>query len=217
MCLCTPFGADTVYRYGDWTLGVVSGSDDYAFSIRSYDGDDAVVTVPDDYGGYPIITIEAYAFATNMNVQQVILNDQIVSIGTGAFSQCENLNRIDIPDTVTRIGDDACQGCDQVVIYASSDSYAIAYAEDHGINYVCTDAETYILGDADGNGTIEVIDVTVIQRFLAGIPVADPDIVERNGDVDGDGLNITDATFIQRYLASMETPYEIGETMTINN
>ena len=34
---------------------------------------------------------------------------------------------------------------------------------------------------------------------------------EKFGDIDGDGLNITDATWLQRYLASVEIPYEIGK------
>jgi hypothetical protein len=33
-------------------------------------------------------------------------------------------------------------------------------------------------------------------------------------DVDGDGeITIIDATYIQRYLAEMDTPYRIGETV----
>ena len=128
LCCAVPFCADTVYRCGDWTLGVVSGAEDYSFSIRSYDGEDAVVTAPADYGGYPIIRIDGYAFATNTKVQEVILSDTITSIGAGAFSQCGNLTRIVIPDAVTQIADDAFQNCDQVVIYAPADSDAITYA-----------------------------------------------------------------------------------------
>ena len=33
--------------------------------------------------------------------------------------------------------------------------------------------------------------------------------------MDGDGLNITDATSIQRYLAQFENIYHIDETVTI--
>lgn len=213
LCFCATFSADTVYRYGDFTLGVVSGADDYAFSIRSYNGDDAVVTVPSDYGGYPIIRIDSYAFATNTKVQEVILSDQITSIGDGAFAQCGSLTKIAIPDSVTQISDNAFQACDQVVIYAPADSYAITYAKENETAYVCI--ETYVLGDANGDGEITLMDATVIQRYLSNLPVSDPDIVVRNGDIEGEGIEVSDATWIQRHIAKMVIPYEVGKVVAI--
>ena len=286
LCSCFVAGADTVYRYGDWTLSAITGDDDIAFCVRTYEGTDTTVTVPYDYGGYPIIAVKSYTFAANKTVREVILHDRIRVIGEGAFlaasalekvtltssvtsigdsafsnaqslkdvnlaessvesigkntflksgieeiylpdtcsavgdnafAHCDKLTKIGIPDSVTTISDSAFQGSDSIVIYGSSDSYAIAYAKAHGISYVCTDAEAYVLGDADGNGDIEILDVTVVQRVVADIPVADSDSAARNGDVDGSGLNITDATWIQRYLVSIATPYEIGTLVTVNN
>ena len=217
MFLCTSYSAATVYRYGDYTLGVVSGAGDYAFSIRAYDGEDKVVSVPRDYGGFPIVRIDGYAFATNTNVREVTLSGQITSIGDGAFAQCVNLAKIVIPGSVTQIGDNAFQSCDQVVIYATADSYAIAYAKEHEISYVCMSAETYLLGDADGDGSVTAIDATFVLRYLIKLSVPNVEIVERNGDIDGEGLDITDATYIQRYVVLVETPYEIGKTVVIYN
>lgn len=213
LCFSTAFGADTVYRYGDFTLGVVSGADDYAFSIQSYDGNDAVVTVPRDYGGYPIVRIGSYAFATNTKVQEVILSDQITSISDGAFAQCGNLTKLVIPDSVTQISDHAFQSSDQVVIYATADSYAITYAKENEIAYVCI--ETYVLGDANGDGEITLMDATVIQRYLSCLPVSAPDIVARNGDITGEGIKVSAATWIQRHVAETVIPYEVGKVVTI--
>lgn len=284
-CFCISFGADTVYRYGGLTLSVLTDAEDIAFGVISYDGDDSVVTVPGDYGGYPITALNSHAFAANTTVREITLSDSIASVGNGAFlsatnlekviltpsvtfigesafsntpalkeinladssiesvcdstfqssgieeialpqtctavgnsafAKCGELTKISIPDAVDSIGDNAFQDSDNVVIYASSGSYAIAYAKAHELSYVCTDAETYMLGDADGNGEIEIVDATVIQRVLADIPVADPDTAERNGDIDGDGLNITDVTWLQRYLASVEIPYEIGKMISVS-
>ena len=67
----------------------------------------------------------------------------------------------------------------------------------------------YIRGDADGDGAVTVIDATTIQRHLAQIPT--PGFNEKAADVDGNGLDITDATFIQRWLAEMRVPCDIGE------
>lgn len=71
-----------------------------------------------------------------------------------------------------------------------------------------------VLGDTDGNGEIEVVDATLIQRRLVDLTVPDPDRIESVGDVDGGGLDITDATFIQRFLVGMEVPYPINEMIT---
>lgn len=73
------------------------------------------------------------------------------------------------------------------------------------------DDELFILGDADGDGSVMILDATCIQRYLVDYEVNDPETVVKCGDVTGDGLDITDATFIQRYLVEYNTPYQIGQ------
>ncbi len=70
-------------------------------------------------------------------------------------------------------------------------------------------ADTYMIGDADADRDISVLDATVIQRVISEIAVYSCD--EQAADVDGNGLDITDATLIQRYLSDMDVPYPIGE------
>ena len=68
------------------------------------------------------------------------------------------------------------------------------------------------MGDADGNGEVDSIDVTVLQRYSADMEY--PISGLETADVDGDGeTTIIDATYIQRYLAEMDTPYRIGEAV----
>ena len=74
-------------------------------------------------------------------------------------------------------------------------------------------ATTYIRGDADGDGEVTIIDATVIQRNLANMPVERFD--ERAADITGDGVDITDVTLIQRYLAEFENIYHINEPVTV--
>lgn len=67
-----------------------------------------------------------------------------------------------------------------------------------------------ILGDADNDKTVTIIDVTYIQRTLAKLPV-NGEFSEYAADSDQNGvLEITDATYIQQWLAGMDTPYPIG-------
>ncbi len=68
-----------------------------------------------------------------------------------------------------------------------------------------------ILGDADGDGDVTILDATCIQRALVG---SISDVDSAAADVDGDGdVTILDATFIQRYLVGVAVPYAIGETV----
>lgn len=68
---------------------------------------------------------------------------------------------------------------------------------------------TPVLGDANSYGRISICDVTAIQRKLAKYDV--PDLNELAADIDGSGLNVNDATLIQKYLAEIDTEYTIGE------
>ena len=72
-------------------------------------------------------------------------------------------------------------------------------------------SSSYILGDADGDGEVTILDATRIQRYLADLT---DDINEKAADVNGDGIDILDATYIQRWLAAFIVPYAIGETIT---
>lgn len=75
-------------------------------------------------------------------------------------------------------------------------------------------AETYLIGDADGDGEITILDATKVQRVLADLDKDDGAIAQRASMVD-DELNIMDATVIQRYLADLECGYPVGQTGTV--
>lgn len=71
-------------------------------------------------------------------------------------------------------------------------------------------AEELICGDADGNGVVDILDATTIQRHLASLTtISDKRL--KAADVNGDGIDITDATQIQRWLVAYQVSYPIGE------
>ena len=72
----------------------------------------------------------------------------------------------------------------------------------------------YILGDADGDGKVTILDATAIQRYLADLPVSDS-FDYQAACVSGEVLSILDATYIQRYLADFDVPYAIGEWVSL--
>lgn len=71
---------------------------------------------------------------------------------------------------------------------------------------------SYLRGDSDGNGEVNILDATLIQRVLADVQSDDDGIIALRSSLSGDTLDITDATYLQRYIAQMPTPYPINET-----
>ncbi len=74
----------------------------------------------------------------------------------------------------------------------------------------------YVRGDANGDGTVNINDVTVIQRILADLEQDTKGDVIRSCDLDDNALDIADATNIQCYLAEFESPYHIGKTFSFD-
>lgn len=99
---------------------------------------------------------------------------------------------------------DGCYGCypTNSPNYRGKHASCVNPEHDHS-------ADTYMIGDTDTDKKITVLDATVIQRVICEMPF-EP-FNEQAADVDGSGLDITDATLIQRYLADMDVPYLIGE------
>ena len=75
--------------------------------------------------------------------------------------------------------------------------------------------ETYILGDADGDGKVSSIDAVIVMRAS----IDEATLTEKQqlaADVDGDGfITVIDATWIQRYIAKMSVKYDIGKEKTV--
>lgn len=71
--------------------------------------------------------------------------------------------------------------------------------------------EYYLLGDADGDQRVTVLDATRIQRLLADLITDDDGGIVLRGNVRGSLLDILDATLIQRWLAGFDIDARIGD------
>ena len=61
--------------------------------------------------------------------------------------------------------------------------------------------KTYIVGDVNRDGIVDIKDVTVLRRYLAGT-TAEADVDVQASDCNGDGVvDIKDVTILRRYLA----------------
>ena len=162
--------------------------------------------------------VPAQTFYGCSALSTVVFLNELRSIGNLAFANCATLERIELPDSVVSIADNAFDGCGDLVIYCSKNSYARTWADKNGVSYILTDPDpegaAYLRGDADGDEEITILDATHIQRVLAGLQPDDDGSAAMRGDCNGDGLDILDATLIQRYLVGLENPCGIGETLT---
>ncbi len=97
-----------------------------------------------------------------------------------------------------------------IAVGAGSDASKIAEAT-YTVNGIAADVRL-LLGDVDGDGSVTIVDATMIQRHLASLSTSA--YHEEVADTDGDGkVTILDATAIQRFLAELDCPDGIGEAI----
>ena len=67
-----------------------------------------------------------------------------------------------------------------------------------------------MIGDADGDTTVNIKDATAIQKWIADIEVEGFDDAAADANLD-ETINIKDATEIQKWIADLLTDSMIGE------
>ena len=92
-------------------------------------------------------------------------------------------------------------------------SYDIKLIFDDGVLPVTLRVyENYLIGDANSDEIIDIVDVTKAQLVLAGLEKDKEGTVARRCNVNGGEFDINDVTSIQRKIAMYNDPYHIGET-----
>jgi len=156
-----------------------------------------------------ISTVYNQTFYKCTSLSSVTLNDNITTIREYAFADCPNLTYLAIPKSVTQIYQSSFANDNNLTLGVWFGSYGHEYAQSHNIPYILLDS--VLLGDANGDGYVNISDVTDIQRAVAEMGTLD-DLRKKAADVNGDGVvTIDDATLLQMYLAEYETAYPIGE------
>lgn len=163
--------------------------------IEIYQYDDVPTTltdtfeIPSEINGKPVVSIADYfcidyCLERTKRVESIVIPDTVTSIGEGAFIYCRTLKEITIPASVTSIGKNA------FAYYVNPDSYSNTNNEKFIIRgFKGTAAETY----AKENGMTFV----EIKLLL--------------GDVDhSEDVAITDATYILRHEAGIDTPCTVS-------
>jgi hypothetical protein len=71
-----------------------------------------------------------------------------------------------------------------------------------------------ILGDVNGDGDVNINDVTDIQKHIAHIIDLEGTALQAADTNCDDTINIIDVTTLQKYIANYDLPYPIGEAVT---
>ena len=156
-------------------------------------------------------TIYAQTFYDCSSLSSVVLPENLKTIEKFAFGNCTSLERLGIPQSVTDINPTAFYNDTNLTLGVWFGSYGYDYAKAQNIPYILLDS--VLLGDANGDGNVNISDVTDIQRVVAEMDTLD-DLRKKAADINGDGVvMIDDATFLQTYLAEFGTAYPIGEVV----
>jgi hypothetical protein len=75
-------------------------------TLIGYHGPGGNVIIPDN-----VTSIGYCAFDHCFGLSEVVIPNSVTTIGSGAFSYCSGLTEVAIPDSVTTIGSGAFDGC----------------------------------------------------------------------------------------------------------
>ena len=172
-----------------------------------------------------VTTIENHAFSSCDSLTIFRIPDTVTSISSVAFEDCPNLVIYCYTDSAAHQFAES-NGIEYVLIDAPEPTEPVTEPTEaptepvtetpeptEAVTEQPTEAVRLLLGDADGDGMVDVTDATVIQRVLNYIDVSSYN--ENAADVDRSGdVEIIDATYIMRYAALLNVAYPIGEWIT---
>ena len=171
-----------------------------------------IIEVPELVLGYPVVGIGDYAFLNNGSISSVRLPEYVASVGDYAFAENGSLESVEIPRRCESISDSAFFNSPNVKVGCYYGSAAFDYARKLQMPYLLLD--NALLGDTNGDRSININDVTVMKMHLAELGALSG-IRLYAADVTCDGeLTIDDATLLQQFLAEFAVDASIGDVMT---
>lgn len=156
-----------------------------------------------------VTTIEDYAFY-NCRFTTLDLESNIASVGDYAFASNPNLSSATIANDNVVLGTSIFgTPSENFVVNGSVNSNVKQYCEDNGYTFIAD----IIYGDVNGDETVNIKDVTSLQKHLAGISGF---VIKKNtsaftaADVDGDGIiDISDANLIFRFTLNKISKFPV--------
>ena len=149
------------------------------------------------FNGY-INDISDQCFYKCSSLSSVKLNNRVKTIGKYAFANCTSLEYVEIPSTVTSINSTAFDGDENLVLGVYTDTAGHNYAVEKNMPYILLDGPKS--GDANGDGMVDILDSTEIQKFAAEMIELTDEQFEL-ADINDDGfVDVMDALLIQKFV-----------------
>ena len=181
-----------VITSGDYRYENIDGK---SIIFWEYLGSDTDVVIPEQIDGKTVTMLARGAFYNKTNlksitlpktlhtlrlcfwvaqvVESVVIPDGVSTIEEYAFTECYNLKSVTIPKSVTSIGDRLFFLLNSdITIYGYEGSYAQSYVnsytDSNKLKFVAIDGKKVLKGDANGDGIVNVSDVTSMQLQYCG-------------------------------------------------
>lgn len=204
-CDCTALSTidipNSVTNIGYWTFGDCT-------SLTN-------VTIPDS-----VTSIGDRAFYGCTCLISVNIGNSVTSIGYDVFYDCIDLKSITIPDNVTSIeymslgyyfdfNSMKNKKVDGFAICGVKGSAAEKYANDYGFDFIEIEPEEKkIIGDVNGDNSVDILDATVVQKYSAGKENLSEEQLEVADVKNDNNVDILDATEIQKFAAGKITEFK---------
>ena len=162
------------------------------------------------------------AFDYCIPLKKLTIAEGVEKIGVNAFQRCGALKEVTIPRSVKVLESYAFGYSDEWdydeeynLVRVKYDGFTIKgcrgteaerYANDNGFTFIALDdgePNPTVYGDANGDGEIDISDVTAIQKYAAAYEKFNAAQL-KYADVNKDGeVDINDATAVQKYIAGI--------------
>lgn len=139
------------------------------------------------------LTLSYNAFKGCTGLKHALLSDGVSAVFDKAFDGCAALEGLSVSSETRDISSSALSGCDKAVVCCQADSAAAGAFEK--INT--------IMGDADSDKSLNVVDATLIQLYIARLQSLNGTQIA-SSDVNFDGeINVLDPVEIQMEIAHL--------------
>ena len=126
------------------------------------------LTMPDNI---PNMGNNVFQWCTSLPIESVVIPEGTTEIEDGQYSEYYTLKSVTIPNSVTRIGATAFQGTALTSVKIPNHVTFLGSREGRNTSDISSPEQTgsaFTAGDADGSGSIDILDVITVNKAVLG-------------------------------------------------